>query len=133
MTDAQAVTFRRVLEELGADELTHGGCVGADAEAHAAALALGMRVRLRPCDLEDARAFCRGGELVAAPDKPLKRNREIVDDGECLLAIPGMMREQRRSGVWATIRYALKRGREVLVIWPDGSLERRQGGGSSRG
>lgn len=125
MTEAQRATTRRLLEELAVTSLTHGDCVGADAEVHAMALELGVRLRLRPANLEQARARCQGGELVAAPEAPLARNRKIVADGELLLAAPGMMKEQRRSGVWATIRHAIRRERPVYIIWPDGQLERR--------
>ena len=125
MTPAQRATFVRLLGELDIGELTHGDCVGADVDAHTMALEAGIRVRLRPCTIRDMRAFCEGGEVVAKPGKPLARNRKIVDDGEVLIATPGMMHEQKRSGVWATIRYALQVGREVHVIWPDGTLETR--------
>ena len=49
------------------------------------------------------------GTLRDIADKRETRNRKIVADGELLLAAPGMMKEQRRSGVWATIRHAIRR------------------------
>ncbi len=127
MTDAQRSAFGALLASLEVTVLTHGDCVGADAQAHELALAAGARARLRPCDLKDSRAFCAGGELIAAPARPLARNRKIVDDGALLIATPGMMKEQRRSGVWATIRYARKRGRRILIIWPDGRVDEEPG------
>lgn len=125
MTDRQREGFERLLGELGVAELIHGDCVGADAEAHGMAACAGVRVRIRPSNREAQRAYCVGGELIADPEEPLARNRRIVDDGELLIATPGMMKAQRRSGVWATIRYASRRGRPIHVIWPDGQVERR--------
>ena len=126
MTPAQREAFAGLLARLEIAELTHGDCLGADAEAHALAREAAIPIRIRPCDIVAMRAFCEGGEVVAPAKKPLARNRDIVDDGELLIATPGMMREQQRSGVWATIRYALRLGRPVYVIWPDGRVEPRQ-------
>lgn len=125
MTPAQQAGLRKLAGELSLVELTHGDCVGADAQAHQIAIELGIALRIRPCTLHAQRAYCVGGEQVALPQPPLARNRRIVDDGELLVACPGMMQEQRRSGVWATIRYASKIGRAVFLIWPNGQLERR--------
>jgi len=44
-----------------------------------------------------------------------------VDETEWLWAIPGEFKEVLRSGTWSTIRYARKKGKKVLIIWPDGS------------
>jgi predicted Rossmann fold nucleotide-binding protein DprA/Smf involved in DNA uptake len=32
--------------------------------------------------------------------------------------------ESPRSGTWYTIRYALRRGKRVIIVWPDGRTER---------
>lgn len=125
MTAAQKAGVREAMGSLGARVLTHGDCLGADAEAHAIAVELGVRVRIRPANVAGMRAYCSGGEVVAGPEAPLVRNRRIVDDGEVLIAAPGMMQEQRRSGVWATIRYAMKQDRRIVIVWPDGQVERR--------
>ena len=52
----------------------------------------------------------------------LSRNRNIVDACDVLLACPKEAGEERRSGTWATIRYARRVGRPVVIVWPDGSL-----------
>ena len=48
-------------------------------------------------------------------DCMLKRNRYLVDHSSFLLAV---YNGTRRSGTGATVRYALKQGREVIVIDP---------------
>jgi hypothetical protein len=30
--------------------------------------------------------------------------------------------EERRSGTWATVRYARKTGKPVVIFWPDGTV-----------
>lgn len=63
---------------------------------------------------------------------PLERNRYIVNASEGMIAMPITMEEQRRSGTWATIRYARNVKKPVLVIgpngqiWFDGSMQRLQ-------
>ena len=53
---------------------------------------------------------------------PLARNRIIVSTSDEMLALPGEMTEQRRSGTWATIRFARKHGTPMKIIYPDGSM-----------
>ncbi|MCI8526506.1 MAG: DUF1273 domain-containing protein [Oscillospiraceae bacterium] len=45
----------------------------------------------------------------------LKRNRYLVDHSSFLLAV---YNGTRRSGTGATVRYALKQGREIIIIDP---------------
>lgn len=54
------------------------------------------------------------------PEDLLARNRDIVDETEILIACPGHMHEELRSGTWSTIRYAVKIQRPHIIIWPDG-------------
>lgn len=102
-------------------EFHHGDCVGADAEASLVARAMGFRVVMHPPVDPSKRAFTIAN--VTRPPAPyLKRNEAIVDETDMLLATPATAREQTRSGTWATIRYALKNGKHVIVIKPDGSV-----------
>jgi hypothetical protein len=39
-----------------------------------------------------------------------------------VIAAPMSSAEILRSGTWATIRYARKAGKPVLIIWPNGEL-----------
>ncbi len=48
-------------------------------------------------------------------DCMLKRNRYLVDHAACLLAV---YNGERRGGTAMTVRYARKRGREVIVLDP---------------
>jgi hypothetical protein len=53
---------------------------------------------------------------------PTSRNHDIVDETELLIACPGELAEAVRSGTWATVRYARKLGRPIVIFWPDGSV-----------
>lgn len=121
MTPKQLKSFRWLLKKLDASTLVHGDCVGADEQAGDIAASLGMTVHLRP-STSKTRAFSKVGTIVAAPKPPLERNPDIVDDGNCVVACPGRMNEELRSGTWAAVRYARKQDCLIWIVWPDGSL-----------
>jgi predicted Rossmann fold nucleotide-binding protein DprA/Smf involved in DNA uptake len=51
----------------------------------------------------------------------LERNHAIVNESDFLIAAPDGP-ETLRSGTWATVRYARKVGKRVLVIMPNGEI-----------
>lgn len=123
----QAAALKALLAELGATHLHHGDCIGADADAHQAARQLGVAVELHPPRNDAKRARCAmlEGEVVRAVDEYLARNRAIVDATEVLVACPWEEAgEGQRSGTWATVRHARKRGRPVVIVRPSGQIER---------
>lgn len=130
MTAEQRQAVRRWLERQGPPaEFHHGCCVGADAAAAGLADQLGVsRIVGYPCDIWRLQSNIALGlcHEVRDPLPPLDRNRDIVDACEVLLACPGGP-EQMRSGTWATVRFARKCGRRVVIVWPDGSLTEEGG------
>lgn len=120
MTAAQRSKFYDVFAGMLPDWLHHGDCIGADAEAHEAALRMGTLIYIYPSTAR-TRAWCQGAAMMAAPKPPLDRNPDIVNAGECVIATPGQMVEELRSGTWAAIRYARRVRKPVHIIWPDGS------------
>lgn len=123
MTERQRRTLKYFFSELQLTELHHGDCIGADAQAHADGATLGAHIVIHP-PLEDAkRAFCGRGMPTVLPAKPyLKRNHDIIDATEGLIAAPSRNTELLRSGTWATVRYARKLGRRIWIIKPDGTF-----------
>ena len=121
MTTDQVRTFNELLYDVGAQSFIHGDCLGADADAHNLVMAQLIPILKRPCNIERQRAFTEGGEVIAEPEDPLERNKKIVDDGEQLVACPGSFEEELRSGTWATVRYAIRNNKSVIIIWPDGT------------
>lgn len=67
------------------------------------------------------RAYVKYG-LLREVRPPLERNKCIVTESHGLIAMPITIEEQVRSGTWATIRYARKMGKPVLVIGPNGDI-----------
>ena len=61
---------------------------------------------------------------VRDPLPYLERNRAIVDACDILIACPKGMQEEQRSGTWATVRYARRRDRPIVIVWPDGTVTR---------
>ena len=104
-------------------EFHHGLCVGADAQADLiASQALGLKTVGHPPDNPVFRAWNDCDEIRA--EKPyLERDRDIVDETDCLIAAPKTDTEEPRSGTWYTIRYATNQGKRVFLIKPNGRLE----------
>jgi hypothetical protein len=120
---SQRTTLARLLNELHATDLHHGDCIGADNHAHYIARDADCRIHLHPPTDPKKRAFCalRSGMDTTYPTKPyLDRNRDIVDASEIVIATPSEVIEPRRSGTWATIRYAIKCRKRTIIVYPDG-------------
>ncbi len=97
----------------------HGGCHGADCEAHVIAFVL-TSVVVHPGDAGQHGKWEKHLDTCELrPWKPyLERNRVIVDGCTVLIAAPKSLTEELRSGTWATIRYARKIGRPVIILDP---------------
>jgi hypothetical protein len=104
------------LHRAGASELHHGLCLGADAEAHALARTLGLRIIGHPPTSSGLRVWLECDEL-REPRQFLVRNRNICLETELLIAAPDGP-ERLRSGTWSTIRYADKRLRMPVIVLP---------------
>jgi len=97
----------------------HGGCVGADTEAHYIALTfLDVKdIIVHPCNIGHKQNAFHGTTIICKVKKPLTRNHDIVDASTELVATP-QGEEILRSGTWATIRYARKMSKLVTIILP---------------
>lgn len=113
----------------GAEVLHHGDCVGADEEAHRLALLFTIPVVLHPPTEWKARAFCGQATEVREAAPYIIRNHHIVDEVDLLIAAPAQAQEVLRSGTWATVRYARKRGIGVIVVLPQGAVGVEEGAG----
>jgi hypothetical protein len=124
MLPAQLDTVRWILRSR-ADIFHHGDCIGADAQAHEIAEELGLLVVIHPPLDSSKRAWCES-EYIREPKAYLERNEDIVLATELLIVAPRGFSEMRRSGTWATARAAQKIGRPTIVVWPNGSVHRRE-------
>jgi len=122
MTIAQLAALTEMLRGSNAT-LHHGDCVGADAEAHDIADAVGLTIVIHPPDNLELRAF-KLGRYIWGPLPYLERNREIVRCADYLIAAPAEDTEQARGGTWHAVRYARKRRKSIVIIWPNGVVRR---------
>jgi hypothetical protein len=105
----------------------HGCCIGADEEAAYCVhmmLKNSVRIWIYPSNIKSKTSKLVDGFFAAkaAPKPPLDRNKDIVADSELLIACPKEREEVLRSGTWATVRAARKKGIPIIYIWPDGSV-----------
>lgn len=106
---------------------SHGACFGADREFHGLFPAIPMEIY--PSDEGQhqwAVATCKGAKDVIHPIMlPIPRNHQIVNTVERMVAAPlGHIEQFRGSGTWATIRYARKLRRPLIILWPGGRVSR---------
>lgn len=124
-TQAQKSVLRlrlSIMREQSAQcEFHHGDCIGADADAYYEAVAAFFATICHPPIEKSKRAFTVN-DLTHEPKEYLERNRDIVNDTFGLIACPKSFMEELRSGTWATVRYARKIKRPIMIIRPDGSF-----------
>ena len=120
MTDIQKKLVSIQIEEC--TEFHHGDCIGADAEAANLASLLNKHIVSHPPIKDYRRARTMANEIRQAKDY-LIRNHDIVNETHKLLAAPKEKKEVLRSGTWATIRYAKKIGRTIIIVYPDGECQ----------
>lgn len=111
------VLLMRLDEEFNITEVSHGDCKGSDKNFHDAVRSLLPKVRINvypPLDSKH-RAFCEG-DVVYKEMEYLDRNQAIVDNSDILIATPKENSEVLRSGTWATIRMAKKKGIKIHII-----------------
>lgn len=121
MNEAQWASLWRLLIDRALGDFHEGDCIGADAQAASLAKQIGFRIISHPPTNSSKRAFFPADvEWPAAPY--LDRNKQIVHASEEMIAMPGEFDPQLRSGTWSTVRYALRIGKPVHVILPDGRL-----------
>ncbi|QDU30289.1 hypothetical protein ETAA8_54080 [Anatilimnocola aggregata] len=128
MTKAQKAAFRRMLTEMEGQELHLGGCIVADAEAAEIAARKSRYVVCYP-SIEEAQSQVPRDFKVETLEAQttLARNRILVHRADLLIACPHDMEAINKGTLGElafTLNYARIRGKEVCIIWPDGSIER---------
>ena len=115
MSKAQMATLLSFLDKFVCGEFHHGDCLGADSEAHVLASATGYRIVVHPPENPKARAYCKYDEIWG-PKPYLDRNKDIVDRCHVLIAAPHHDLETLRSGTWATVRYARRKQKPIILL-----------------
>lgn len=123
MTDEQRILVWQFLEKHDVYQCRHGDCLGADKEFHDLSLGLEIPIIIHPPISTSNRAWCSGSNVTVLDERPyLVRNHAMVDAVDVLLVTPYEAREQRRSGSWATWRYAIKKKRRTFLFTPCGRV-----------
>jgi hypothetical protein len=127
MTPEQKIRVRELLTQYriaGATDFHHGLCIGADQEAAEIAHLLGYHIIAHPgfnpknpTNRIYRSEFPHNDEIHA--EKPfIKRDHDIVDATDHLIAAPLTWEEEIRSGTWATVRYAEKKNKPRDMVYP---------------
>lgn len=100
-------------------EFHSGDCVGADQEAHELVQQFASEASTfgHPPDNSALRAFCRY-DFEYQPAPYLVRDHRIVDCTDFLVAAPRSLQAETRSGTWATVQYARRKGKRVYILAP---------------
>ncbi len=106
MREAQILTLASLIPR--GSKFRHGDCIGGDSQAHLIALKLECDVYIHPCTIDDKRAYNTGYIACYPARTPLKRNGDMVDVTDWLIATPFQDHQVLHSGSWSTIRYALQ-------------------------
>ena len=135
MTRAQIEAFETFISELDVfTEFHHGDCVGADDDAadivsdaleNSDPEMRNVSIVVHPPINDAHRAYNGGHDADREPKTYFARNRDIVNETDVLVAAPCDMTDQPKGGTWMTIHYAMKVGKPVIIIWPDGRVEHR--------
>lgn len=110
-------------KEYWLEEFHNGDCVGADAEAYNIVKTyfnMSDIGYIHPPKKTLFQAWVAPFKVRYTPKDYIKRDRDIVDASDVLIACPRVMWEELRSGTWTTIRYAKKKEKPVYMIWPNG-------------
>lgn len=132
LTKIQAERLFETLYDLAPSKIHYGDCIGGDTEAYDCVRFLNEQDNFHcatvchPPVNDSKRAFTDADEY-REPKEYLERNHDIVNESIILIACPREQEgEARRSGTWATVRYARKMRKPIIIIRPDGSIEREE-------
>lgn len=102
-------------------EAHHGDCIGSDKIFDNEIKKYGIKTIIHPPNINNYRSFCSYDE-IKSPMSFLKRNKNIVDSSNILIALPPTDHEIIRSGSWQTIRYARKKNKKIYIFYPNGNI-----------
>jgi hypothetical protein len=126
MTPRQHQTGFRLLDVLKPDLMNNGCCVGSDRDWHSMCRDTAtIQTEYHPCNhlqMEWAKVVRQSNEFIHPVLGPIKRNHKMADSARGLIAMVSSYAQIRRSGTWATVRYALNKNMPVWIVYPDGTM-----------
>ncbi len=122
--DEQLAALVTLIKELKPTEFHHGDCIGVDDQAATIADELEPRpvVVCHPPSDEKLRAFNKSFNQMRDAKTHFARNRDIVNETECLIVCPMKMHHENWGGTWYTHDYSKKQGKKIYICWPDGTV-----------
>ena len=120
MNKEQIKELENIIKSKQLDEFHHGMCVGSDQQAHDVVKKEKIKIVGHPPTYKkfQAKLDCN---IVMKPHEYLRRNKNIVDETEILIATPDK-KECITSGTWSTIRYARKQHKKIYIIHKNGRV-----------
>jgi len=130
MSKKQKLALIRLLNKIDEfftiSEFHHGDCIGSDKESFdiiRSRYGSKCNIVAHPPKNPKKRAWTDSDEIREVKDY-LIRNHDIVDETKILIGCPHQLDEKLRSGTWSTIRYGWKTGKFVIIVFPNGFLNR---------
>lgn len=124
MSNVQKKELKKIVDNKDFCEFHHGRCVGSDEQAHeyieTIKDARSIKIVGHPPKFKGSMSHCKCDYMMKA-DEYLKRNHNIVDHTDILIATPDT-KEKLRSGTWSTIRYARKKEKRIYIIHKNGRV-----------
>lgn len=120
MTDEQHREMCMRIQRDDPTEFHHGCCIGADSEAFEIVQSWAKQAKTvahPPTNRNKVSVNSIVFSDEKRPDKPyMDRNQGIVDESDHLYATPKTDEEKLRSGTWATVRRARKKGIPITIF-----------------
>ena len=125
MSDKQLKEFKNIILIKEVEEFHHGMCIGSDKQAHdfieeEKKKERKIKIVGHPPSFKKFMVEC-DCDIYMKPYDYLKRNKNIVDETDMLIATPDT-KERVRSGTWSTVRYARKKSKKIYVIHKNGRV-----------
>ena len=122
MTMRQEKELEKLVKAKDFREFHHGMCIGSDEQAHAIVFDKAPQANIigHPPKADSSKATMDCNKVVAA-DSWHRRNKDIVDSSDYLIATPDA-KERAGSGTWKTVRYARKKGKRIYIIHKNGRV-----------
>lgn len=126
MTTLQKTNFTELIEGLSVTEFHHGDCVGADSESHCIVQSVPrgdeIEIHIHPPENDSLQARSSPYTALHLPCTYLARNRNIVNAVDLMVACPLTDHEVSHGGTWYTINYAKKVKKDVVILFPSGTI-----------
>lgn len=126
LSPQQAEALKTWLRENRPDALHHSDRRGGDEQANQIAADLGVEIELHPPVNPVTRAFCSKGVIKEHAKRP---SPHVYHDMVHMTDLTLVASDQgwdgmRTNWLWGVVRYALRVPKPVLILWPDGSMDR---------